>query len=262
MLRCLRGVATGAVILVHLAMLPACADELAHQEPDGSSSTTAEPSSLVDDASMSDPRSGEPPTPPAFCAECCDGLVDSELLARDALDAADPSRLLWTSADESTFQVPFMPPGCCDTAFPTALPGFCWDDSPAGKCGELGQEHPLPAELETCEGHWTWPVTWDGAAKYCMCMTTPNGECEDKVRTCLACMNGTVPGIGGPPPPFHPGTYFPEDSCFVVPVAEFWCFNNSGCTGPQLTQLALSVSCQFAVCSTWATAQCLAAGTC
>ena len=131
-----------------------------------------------------------------------------------------------------------------------------------GQCGAKGAAFGLPPINGSCIGLWKRPPTFDSALKYCMCMSMPNGACYNNVRACLACANGTHSGGQNPAPPFHPGTAFPPGGCFVIPVAELFCYNNVGCTFLQQIALAGSVSCQLPICTGWATAQCLRAGTC
>jgi hypothetical protein len=155
-----------------------------------------------------------------------------------------------------------MPAGCCDTAPGTAGINSCWANSPMGQCGTKGAAFGLPPLAGNCIGLWTRPPTFDSALKYCMCMMMPNGACYNNVRACLACSNGTHSGGQNPAPPFHAGTAFPGGGCFVIPVAELYCYNNVGCGFLQKLALAASVQCTLPGCTVWATAQCKRAGTC
>lgn len=155
-----------------------------------------------------------------------------------------------------------MPPGCCDTTPPTAGLNTCWGNSPMGQCGRQGQNNGLPPTMGSCIGLWTRPPTFDSALKYCMCRTMPNDACFNNVRACLACANGTHAGGANPAPPFTPGTGFPAGGCFVIPVAELYCYNNVGCTLGQQAALAAAVACQLPFCTGWATGVCKRAKTC
>jgi hypothetical protein len=166
----------------------------------------------------------------------------------------------WLDGGTIHYDIPGFPAGCCDTAPATAPAGSCWATSPIGACATYGTANGLPNTMGSCRSYWTTPPTFDGALKYCMCMNMPNNGCANKVRGCLACSGG-VHIVGGVAPPFHPGTGFPPGgSCFQIPVAELFCYNNVGCTPGELVDLAAAVSCQLPVCTAWAT--CKANGLC
>jgi hypothetical protein len=167
-----------------------------------------------------------------------------------------------TTGLDEVYNIPGMPAGCCDNAAGAAGFGNCLAGSPVAQCGGNGAVFPLAPNMAKCRGLWTWPPTFDSALKYCMCMQMPNGACYNNVRSCLACMNNTHTGGANPAPPYPAGTGLPAGGCFVIPVSELYCYDNVGCTLWQQAKLGARVACQLPVCTAWATAQCLAAGTC